>query len=82
MKLPSLSAVIGERMWRAMGWACDPQPHAAVKTLKNMHSSGEARSGGQLQKAIVMTNGPYNHTRWKHMWGWHTPRVRLGQGGF
>ena len=34
MKLPSLSEVIAERMWRAMGWACDPQPHVAVKTLK------------------------------------------------
>ena len=27
---------------------------------------------GKLQKATEMKHDSYNHTRWKHMWGWHT----------
>ena len=35
MKLPILSEVIAESMWRAMEWACDTKPNKVINTLKH-----------------------------------------------
>ena len=55
MKLPFLSEVIAEGMWRAMGCV-------SIRGVPN-----DVRP----QKPIEMKKDPYNHTRWKHMWRWH-----------
>ena len=61
---------VDKDMWRAVGWACDPKPHACNTTQK-MHKNGEARIGGKLHKQLKCKMTPYNHTRWKHRWCWH-----------
>ena len=55
MKLPFLSEVIAESMWRAMGWV-----QAFIwRSTKRWQST----------KAVQMKQELYNHTRRKHMRG-------------
>ena len=61
MKLPFLSEVIAESKWRAMGWVCDEGPNAVVNTLKQVFR----------WRSTQWWQDPYNHSRWKHMWGWN-----------
>ena len=39
MKLPFLSEVIAESLWRAMGWVFDEMPNSVINTLKQVLSS-------------------------------------------
>ena len=70
MKPPFLSEVIAESMWRALGWACHPKPHADLTSLRHAFEWRSTQSW-QDTKAINMEHDPYNHARWKHTWNWH-----------
>ena len=74
MKLPFLSEVIAESMWRAMGCVCDGRPNAEINNLKQVF---RWRSTKWLQstEAVETKNDPYNHTSWKHMWAGTTVGV-------
>ena len=70
MELLFLSEVIAESLWRAMGWVCDERPNAVMNTLKHVFK-WRSTQWWQSTKAVEMKNDLYNHTRWKHKWGWH-----------
>ena len=70
MKLTFLSQVVAECMWRALRWACDPKPNVVIAALKHAFK-WRSTKWWQTTKAIELKTDPYNHTGWKHMWGWH-----------
>ena len=38
MKMPFLSEMIAESMWKAMTWACDTRSHAVFQSLRHAYS--------------------------------------------
>ena len=73
MKLPTLSEVIPESMWRAMGWVCNTRPNAVL--VSSVHAfEWRSTTWWQNQHAEKMREDPYNHTCWKHTLGWHNRR--------
>ena len=64
MKLPFLSEMIAESMWRAMGLACDPKPNAVISTLQHAFE-WRSTKWWQTATAIEMSNDPNIHTRWR-----------------
>ena len=73
MKLPTLSEVIAEIMWRAMGWVCNTRPNAVLVSLVHAFEWRSTTWWQNLQ-AEKMREDPYNHTCWKHIRGWHNRR--------
>ena len=65
MKLPILSEMIAESMWRAMGWTCDSRQNAVLTTLKHV-CAWWSTTGWQNAKAKNITVDTSNHTRWNH----------------
>ena len=57
MKLPFLSEVSAESMWRAMGLACDPKPNVVLTTLRRAFT-WRCTKWWQNTKAIEMRNDP------------------------
>ena len=53
-----------------MGWVCDDRPTAVINTLRQV-LKWRSTKWWRSTEASEMEEDPFNHTRWKHKWGWH-----------
>ena len=65
MKLPFLSELDAEGMWRAMGWICGRRPNERYLQSMGLCSCVDEHGIVDTYKALDMMS----HARWKHKGG-------------